>query len=139
MTEKRYHSVLFFITLGGVLFSGYLSATKLFIGTCAFDEACPYFLGYPACVYGFGMFLSMFVITAVALFSSSVRVWSTKAIVAISVLGTVFSGSFVVREIIGWVRNGGMDGYALGLPTCVYGLVFYILILVLSLWQLRKR
>jgi hypothetical protein len=32
---------------------------KLFSGMCAFDESCRYFPGYPACWYGFAMYLIM--------------------------------------------------------------------------------
>ena len=51
---------MFSLGLAGILFSGYLSAIKFFSATCAFNEPCPYFLGYPACYFGFGMFLIIF-------------------------------------------------------------------------------
>ncbi len=54
------------LALLGFLFSGYYAATKFFTDTCAFGETCPYFLGYPACYYGFGMFTVLFVTSLVA-------------------------------------------------------------------------
>src|ERR1019366_10609833 len=55
--------ILFILASAGLLFSGYLSAVNLFSHTCAFNESCPFFLGYPACFYGFAMYLVMFFVT----------------------------------------------------------------------------
>jgi hypothetical protein len=57
--------ILLALASAGLLFSGYLSAVNLFSGTCAFNETCPYFLGYPACWYGFAMYLIIFLVTGV--------------------------------------------------------------------------
>ncbi len=55
---------------------------------------------------------------------------------AVSFLGVLFAGSFTIPEITNMLSGDGVR-YALGLPTCAYGLIFYILILVLSLRYLR--
>ena len=47
MTEKRYNMLNVLLTLSGVLFSGYMSSIRFFSDQCAFNEPCPYFLGYP--------------------------------------------------------------------------------------------
>jgi len=125
------------LSLGGTLFAGYLSGTKLLTGDCAFNEPCPYFLGYPACWYGFAMFLAMFVISMLAMRGKYDSAKATKAILWISALGTVFAGRYVVEEVYGWLTVGMAQGYGLGFPTCVYGLVFYLIILGLSLTALR--
>jgi len=128
---------MFALTLAGVLFSGFLSAKKLFTGVCAFNESCPYFLGYPACWYGFGMFLVMF-LAAVGALLGKLPVKSARTVFQIiSLLGILFAGQFVVGEIYAW-QSGSHFSYALGLPTCVYGLIFYIAIFVISFWKLRE-
>jgi uncharacterized membrane protein len=78
MFQKTYLKWTLLLTVAGTAFSGYLSLTKLLTGTCALNEACPYFLGYPACIYGFGMFSTMLVITIIGLAINTVKKWPTK-------------------------------------------------------------
>jgi len=49
----------------------------------------------------------------------------------LSVIGMFLSGYFAVPEMLGLLR--GEVNYMLGLPTCAYGLFFYIVIFVVSL------
>jgi uncharacterized membrane protein len=122
---KPFLRILFFLALAGLLFSGYLSAVKLFSGSCAFNEPCPYFLGYPACWYGFAMYLFMF-ITASLGFAGKISPAATlKASAVVSFIGILFAGSFVVQELV--------------FSTCFYGLVFYIAIFITSLVGLLRR
>ena len=60
----------FLLSLGGTLFSGVLSYRELFGRTalaCPAPGAPGTLLGYPACVYGFFMFLALTVVTALGL------------------------------------------------------------------------
>jgi hypothetical protein len=50
-----------------MLFSGYLSYFELFAGSCPLGGECSYVLGAPACVYGFFMYLIVFVISILGL------------------------------------------------------------------------
>lgn len=65
MTRKKALQIIFAIGLFGLAFSGYLSYGELF-GTC--DVGCPApgtsgtVFGYPACVYGFFMYLAVLVV-----------------------------------------------------------------------------
>jgi hypothetical protein len=120
--------ILFILASAGLLFSGYLSAVKLLSGSCAFNEPCPYFLGYPACWYGFAMYLVMFVTTGLGLLGKvgNKNIFTTDGIV--SALGILFAGSFVVQEI----ERSSITG-TLGFSTCVYGFVFYVAIFIVSL------
>lgn len=116
---KRKTIGLLVLTAAGVVFSGYLSAVKLFSGSCAFGESCPYFLGYPACWYGFAMYLAMFIAALAAATGNAAPPTAFKAAVWVSIAGIIFSGSFVVTELV--------------LSTCAYGLAFYVAILVVAL------
>ena len=118
---------LFILSFAGILFSGYLSATKLFTDTCAFGEACPYFMDMPACYYGFVMFLILFT-TSILLVSRKIKE-STGLIIMIivSALGILFAGYFTLKEIP-LLFSEGLRAYMLGLPTCALGFIFYILI-----------
>lgn len=116
------------LTLGGVAFSGYLSALKLFSSVCAFGESCAIFLGLPACYFGFTMYVVMFAVTLLGLLGKIAykKVLSTDLLV--SFMGILFAGNFAVREFI----NGRAFG-VLGFSTCVYGLIFYIAIFIITL------
>jgi uncharacterized membrane protein len=137
MTVRKYTTISIFLTLAGAIFAGYLSAVKLFSDTCAFGESCPVFIGQPACYYGFAIFFAMFVGTLVAYFKRVEKIWPVKYNLALSALGIVFSGSFVVQEIADWV-NYGFKATFFGLSTCAYGLMFYTAILAFSIVALRK-
>lgn len=139
MTMRAYLKSVLVLALGGTVFAGYLSAIKLFTGTCAFNETCPYFLGYPSCWYGFGMFLAMLLVSAAGLLGKLPEAKAAKANLWISIAGTLFAGYFVGSEIVGWLGRPAASRYGLVLPTCVYGLVFYVIILVLSLRAVRAR
>lgn len=127
------------LSLGGVLFAGYLSGAKLFTGTCAFNEPCPYFLGFPACWYGFALFLILFVVAVLAFRGAMAARKAGIWLASVAGLGIVFSGSFVVQEVYGWLSVGRLQGYGLGLPTCVYGLVFYIIVFCAALFGILRR
>jgi hypothetical protein len=44
----------------------------------------------------------------------------------------------VAIEVYSWVVAGSIRNYGLGMPTCVYGLVFYVAIFALSVRQAKK-
>jgi len=54
------------ISVLGLLFSGYLSYAELIKGTCTIG-GCSYVLGFPACVYGFVMYLIVLIISILGL------------------------------------------------------------------------
>ncbi len=139
MTMRNYLKTAFGLALAGTAFAGYLSGVKLFTGTCAFNESCPYFLGYPSCWYGFGMFLSMTLVSGFGLAGRLAAAKAAKANAWIALAGTLFAGYFVVGEVARWLMAPAASRYGLVLPTCVYGLVFYVIILVLSVRAARAK
>jgi hypothetical protein len=132
MNSQKYLKISVILTLAGSLFAGFLSGIKFFSSSCAFNEPCPYFLGYPACYFGFGMFFMMFIATSFAFFKKTNRNWPAKVNTIISGLGILFAGYFTVQEIVNFTR-AGIPNYTLILPTCAYGLVFYIIIFIISI------
>jgi hypothetical protein len=124
------------IVLVGLLFSGYLSGVKLISSTCAFGEQCPYFLGFPACYYGFAMYLAMFLIILTARARLTEERTLYTRVLMIALLGICFAGYFTFREI-GTIFTDGFTIYMLGLPTCAWGLLLYILIAFMS-WKGRN-
>ncbi len=128
---------LFVLSLMGVMFSGYLSGVKFFTETCAFNESCPYFLGYPACYYGFALFLTLFILSSLLLWQKVGNKIGLIFMSIVSSLGVLFAGYFTLKELP-ILLNEGLSAYLLGLPTCALGLVFFVVILFVSLLTLRK-
>ncbi len=128
---------LFILSISGVLFSGYLSGVKFFTESCAFNESCPYFLGYPACYFGFVMFVLLAVFSYMMLFGRSSYNKGAKNMTVVSFIGILFSGYFSIKEIP-VLLDVGFSQYVLGLPTCVLGLVFYVIIFATSLSVYKK-
>lgn len=123
------NNILLGLAGAGLLFSGYISGVKLFTSTCAFKEGCPYFLGYPACYFGFAMYLTMVALMLLA--RRNERAWrpALRGVLGVSALGIIFAGSFTLGELPKlWAE--GLGAYLLGLPTCAYGLVVYLAIFV---------
>ncbi|HEU0085550.1 MAG TPA: hypothetical protein VFQ59_01155 [Candidatus Paceibacterota bacterium] len=130
---KNKFKLMYVFIIAGLLFSGYLGAVKLFTNTCAFNESCPYFWGYPACWYGFGMYFLMFVIVSLALLGQMSEKLAVKITLVVSFFGILFAGSFSFRELLDSQITG-----PLGLSTCAYGLIFYLLIFIWTLLLLKK-
>lgn len=131
MKTPIYAKTMFFLGLAGLLFSGYLSFTKFFTSTCAFNEPCPYFLGYPACYFGFAMFLVIFLSAIYGLTKNTSLKNVNKIIKIVSFLGIIFAGYFTIPEIMN-LLSGIKTNYSLILPTCSYGLIFYVIIFTIS-------
>lgn len=138
MKKNKHAYILYTLSLAGFLFSGYLSSIKFFTNTCAFGETCPAFFGKPACYFGFALFLILFALSASIIFRKSANQAPnsgkgiTNSIIFVSALGIIFAGNFVYQEFARFATSG-FAWSALGLPTCAYGLIFYMLVLVFAL------
>ena len=133
MIPDTYLLFIFWLALSGTVFAGYLSAVRLLTKQCALDRPCPYFLGFPACWVGFALFL--FLLGAVALTRMGyLTVMAAPVMAGFSLIGIVFSGYFTLKEVFVWVRSTE-PSKKLVLPSCAYGLVFFIVIFILSVYQ----
>jgi ABC-type tungstate transport system substrate-binding protein len=72
---------------------------------------------------------------------------SLKVILVISIIGVLFSvyltlkefGVFGGKSVLTCSLNGGGCQLVFGLPTCLYGLVMYLIVFVFSFLGLRAR
>ena len=62
MKKSTALKVILGISIAGMIFSGYLSYGELVKNTCSVG-GCLYTLGLPACVYGFVIYLIVFIIS----------------------------------------------------------------------------
>ena len=130
LLKKSMKKALLFLSLAGVLFSGYMSSVKFFTQTCAFNEPCPLLLGLPACYFGFILFALLALFSGMVFFERIDVFKGLRAVFGVSLAGIIFSGSFSVQELPK-LFSQGLRAYALGLPTCTLGLVFFIIIFAL--------
>jgi len=136
MKKLTYIKTVLVLSICGTLFAGYLSALKFLTETCPFNESCPFFLGYPACYYGLVMFFSMFIISFWGILKKIEILKAKFAIKIISFLGILFAGYFTIGEISRYF-SPTYQKPTLFLPTCAYGLIFYIAIWVISLIKIK--
>jgi uncharacterized membrane protein len=131
-TNMKFKIFFLAASVAGVLFSGYLSAVKLFSSTCAFGETCPLFFGYPACYFGFVLFV-LLLILSVLLWLGKCSVKSlANTLLIVSFAGVLFAGYFSIGEIPLLLQRG-FGAYVFGLPTCVMGSIFFIMIFIASI------
>lgn len=129
------NTVLFYCTLAGLVFSGYMSGVKFFTSQCAFGESCPLFFGFPTCYFGFGMFLLLTISAGLIIFTRIPRKILLIDIVSTAGIGIAFAGYFTLRELPVLFEQG-LSAYMFGLPTCALGLIFYIAIFIIALREL---
>ena len=136
---KKIDKIILILGIGGLLFAGYLSSYKFFNNVCALNETCPYFLGYPACYFGFAMYLAITFFAALWVFKKIKEKQALNVILTVSFLGILFAGYYSLIELPLLFANG-FSAYVLGLPTCALGLIFYISIFSLARYKkLNKK
>lgn len=126
------------LSIAGLAFSGYLSGVKFFSKTCAFNESCPYFLGYPACYFGFVMYVILAILAFMLVRGRADAHKVLNGIILVSGVGILFAGYFTVGELPTLFRDG-FSAYFFGLPTCALGLIFYIAIFVIALMRRARQ
>lgn len=68
MKKQTALKILFYISLAGVLFSGFLSYTEIFQQVCVFGGSCSTkIFTLPSCVYGFVMYSAGLIISIIGL------------------------------------------------------------------------
>ncbi|MBI5037679.1 MAG: hypothetical protein HZC01_03190 [Candidatus Kerfeldbacteria bacterium] len=140
MYKKTIIAVLIF-SFFGVLLSGYLSYWNLFgpschVGPLNWLVSCGgpgkvLIFGQPTCIYGFGMFFSVMVLSVIALATLPKR-GLVRALMTLGVVGTLFSAGLIIYEV--WILKLAFTG----LPACVYGFVLYVGILISSVLASRS-
>ena len=133
MSARRYLVGAAVVAGAGTLFAGYMSWVRASTGICVFEEACPFFLGQPACYTGLALFATALVVSLSALAFAVEAVWPVAANLAVAVGGTLLSSTLTRDEIV------GHGHYALGLPTCAWGLLFFVGLLVWSIAEATRR
>lgn len=139
MEKKTLSWIMLVLAFCGSCFAGYLYFSKLILGTCPLTEPCPLaFFGQPACLYGFIMFFTMLILTII--YKATKKEGLIKGVKVVSFLGIIYGVYFSVVDLFFTQCPLGPDGkcfYSMGLPSCVYGLVMFAAVHVLSLMFLK--
>ncbi len=128
------------LSIAGFLFSGYLTAVKLFSGSCPLTDGCTYFLGFPSCLWGFLMFGTILVSAFLYMRAgkSEERKKYHSIFQTVSGIGILFAGYYAFNEIFFPSCLIQPCTYTLILPSCAYGLVMYALIFYFA-WKMKKE
>lgn len=128
ITRRQAHTWVAVLSGAGLLLSGYLSYINLWGAGCSQGflsgiVSCGgptkvLMYGYPTCVYGFGMYLAIFILNVFGWSAANPRsVWNW--LLGIAILGTAFAGGLTIYELF------ILKLQFTTLPACVYGLVLY--------------
>lgn len=134
MTNTNATKVVLGLSVAGTLFAGYLSFSSLILKRCAFGEPCPQLFGLPSCLYGFAFFLIIALLAAAMTFGWLERRLGEFVAVVIAAGGFVFAWRYAIPEF-GPLFAG--HRYAMGLPVCAWGAVFFTAALVFAVVALR--
>ncbi len=156
MENDKIIKIILALALAGALFSGYLTFSRLLSGSCPLREPCPVVLGIPACVYGFAMFSIILLLGILGIIYNKYNVKERDEdreakkrrkrqekiiswVSAVSGAGVLFALYTSVKDLFFTPCPGGSCAYSLGLPSCVYGLLVFIAVFVLSRTGKRNK
>ena len=131
--------VIFLLSIAGALFAGYLSFSKLFLGTCALNEGCNYLFGVPTCLIGFVLFVIILILAWMRLHAKNQTAFDaqTKNIFYVGIVSVLFSGYYAVQDIF-FPNAIGTPHYALILPSCVYGFFVFVIVFLLNRGLMKR-
>jgi hypothetical protein len=69
-------------------------------------------------------------VAAYTVFAKVEDIWPEQVLQTVAVVGSLYAGWLSMQDIGPWLESGG--SYQLYLPSCVYGLAFYLVIFALS-------
>lgn len=122
-------SLIAVFAAAGAALSGYLSYVNLWGSGCeqtaiTCGSTGPVMIfGIPNCVYGFGMFFAVLLFAIGSMVSEKAKMLP-NLIFWLSVVGMLFALGLVIYEY-GWLKEKGI-------PACMYGFIFYLIIFVLA-------
>jgi hypothetical protein len=138
MKHKTAVIIVLLVSIGGMIFSGYLSYVNLWGSGCT-DAVIScggakqvLIFGLPTCVYGFFMF-AFEAVLAIAALTRADKKTLLKWMFGLGLFGVMFAGVLAIYEII-W-----LDAFTYGIPACLYGFFFYFFIFLFALFGLRYQ
>ena len=126
--NRKILKIILYLSIAGVLFAGYLTISKMITGVCSFGESCPFLWNHPVCIYGLMIFFTIMLSTITLLLHPMDKL-AKNSLFYMSILGVLFSGFYSYQEIFNPIC-GKFCHYQLIIPTCIYGFVVFVAVLV---------
>lgn len=127
MKPKDVFKIIVIFGLAGVLFSGYLTYYTIF----SHKPGCEVFIfGLPSCFYGALMYLIVFILSLYLIRTSKSKSKIPATLAIVSLIGVLFA-SFLTWYVLTQLSCTSLE--ILGIPPCVYGLVMYLIVLILAI------
>ena len=131
MKSKDVFKIIVIFGLAGVLFSGYLTSYTFISNRPGCDL---FFFGLPSCFFGALMYLVVFALSIYLICTSKGKL--PKVLAIISLIGTLFA-SFLTYYVLTNLSCTSLE--IAGVPPCVYGLVMYLAVLILSILGASRK
>jgi|GEM_PF-3875625 len=129
---KEYLKAVLFSSWGGLLFTGIICGTGLFVGEWLYEEPSPFFLWIPSWWFCFALFVVIFAASCMCCRGKDgARAAKINAVVAF--LGSLLTGRYLV-ELILWRSLSDDPGiqYVTLLPWSLYAFILFGMIFVYS-------
>jgi hypothetical protein len=137
MEKKYFNKIILIFSIIGILFSGTLSYFSMVLGKCLLKDPCPVFFGLPSCFYGFILFLTLIILSVLAMLKEKKRDNLMDGIYYLSIIAVLYAIFSASYEVFYLCADGSCK-YSLGLPTCIYGLIMY-LVIFFSVFMYRRK
>jgi len=91
MNNKIILKTALIFSIIGVLFSGYLTISKIVLGVCPLKESCPFLFNYPVCLYGLILFTTLLLAIITLTYIDANDKLANKILKYTAIFGILFS------------------------------------------------
>jgi hypothetical protein len=122
------------VSWAGLLFTGIVCGSKLFVGDWLLIEPSPFFLWFPAWWFSFGLFTAVFTMACAGCKKDKKREYKTLAWISIlSFLGSLLSGRFVLEVYLAQtaIDRPPID-YVIMFPWSLYVFTLFLIVFIVS-------
>ncbi len=126
---RSYTKVTLFSSWGGVLFTGIILGSRVFVGNWIMNEPYPYFLWFPSWWVCFTLFSLIFAVTAAADKEKVEFGLAAAANIAIAFLGSLLSGRYIIDVVLNQQLSEAKMQFIVLFPWslyvfCLFGTMF---------------
>jgi len=129
---EKYLKITLFSSWAGLLFTGIICGTKLFVGDWLIIEPYPHFLWFPSWWVCFGLFVVIFILTSAANKKRTEIETTAFAIGLIAFLGSLLTGRYMVDVLVNRQVIVEKAEYVVLFPWSLYVFLIFAVLFVLS-------
>ncbi len=135
---NTYMKMTLLVSWGGLLFTGIICGSRLFVGEWLLQEPTPFFLWFPSWWFCFVLFTALFLSTAL-LYGKGPRAEAITltANTIIAFLGSLLTGRFVVEVILAQLGSDlPPKDYVIMFPWSLYVFTLFLAVFMFSICTL---